>query len=71
MIAGIPSLPTGAVCQKSEPRHSDAFSSSVSSEIRLMKSFEAVDTTNSSERETEPMPNHIIANHSSMRGASG
>ena len=30
MIAGMPSRSTGAVCQKSEPRHSDAFSSRVS-----------------------------------------
>ena len=31
MIDGMPSRSTAAVCQKSEPRHSDAFSSSVSS----------------------------------------
>jgi hypothetical protein len=49
MIRGIPRRSTGAVYQKCEPRHSDAFSSSVSSESRFVKSLAASDTTNSSQ----------------------
>src|SRR4030095_14361504 len=59
MISGIPSRSTGAVYQKCEPRQSDAFSSSVRANSRLVKSLAASDTTNSSQKNETGRPNHI------------
>jgi hypothetical protein len=56
------------VCQKSEPRQSDAFSSSVSSEIRLIESFAASDTTHSSKRNGTGRLNHIIGRSAATLG---
>ena len=39
ITAGMPSRSTGAVCQKSDPRHSEAFSSSVSSATSAVTSW--------------------------------
>jgi hypothetical protein len=41
MIARMPARGTGAVCQKSDPRHSEAFSSSVRSMCLILSRWVA------------------------------
>ena len=68
MIRGIPRRSTGAVYQKCEPRHSDAFSSSVSSESRLIESFAVSDTANPLKKNGTGRPNHIIVRSAAILG---
>ena len=64
----IPRRSTGAVCQKCEPRVSDAFSSKVSSESRLIESFAASDTTNPPKKIGTGHLNHIIGRSAASFG---